>query len=113
MRIAPTLRFEWKAILFLCVLGASLIYVGFDLYRALAFGVIRTPILMFGIPRATLAHEPDIFWTAVAFDVLGLLILSPFLGFAIWSLWLQARGFRIRETRPPFDDATRQPRDQR
>jgi hypothetical protein len=113
MRIAPTLRFEWKSILFFCVLGASLIYVAFDLYRAWAFGVIRTPILVFHIPRATLAHEPDIFWTAVALDALGLLILSPFLGFAMWSLRLQARGLRIREARPPIDDAIREPPDQR
>ena len=113
MPFARTLRFEWKTILFLCAVGGGLIYIAFDLYRAWAFGVIQVPRLIFGISRATLAHEPNIFRVAVVLDVLSLILMSLLLGFGIWSQWLQARGLRIIETRPSIDDAIREPPDER
>ena len=105
MRIARTLRFEWKTILFLCAVGASLITIAVDLYGAWAFGAVHPVRLLFGISRATRAHEPHIFWATVALHALALLVMSLFLGFATWGLWLQARGLRALETRPAVDDA--------
>jgi hypothetical protein len=113
MPFARTLRFEWKTILFLCAVGAGLIYIVFDLYRAWAFGVIHTPRILFGISHATRTHDPYIFRIAVALDVVTLLVMSLLLGFGIWSQWLQARGLRILETRPPVDDAIRESPDER
>jgi len=86
----------------------------YELYRGWADHVVAMPWTRFDWD-ASLAHSPLAFWITIAFYVLGSVVSSSLLLLLIWWIFVagRSRDRRAWETRPPLDNAIRQPADER
>jgi hypothetical protein len=108
-----TIRFTWKELSLIAFLAISLATSLYQLYRAWALHVIDIPWVRYPLLTATLADQPIWFAISVAFFAAGAVIVAALLWPLVASLRREIANFRIRETRPPLDDAIRQPPDER
>ena len=100
---------DWRALLGILLSAFGLLLSIYQLYRAWAFHAVLVPARRFG----DLSYGDSPLWFACAAAAWAFLAVVA-CGF-IWLLsseWrAEARFFRRRDTRPPFDDAIRDPAD--
>jgi hypothetical protein len=113
MSVLRGIRSSAKEVAGIAFLSIGLAWALYQLYGAWTFGVIAVPRFWPGHSVARLAEEPIWFWIGVACAAL-VSVVSPLLLCAlVFELRSGARYFRRKETRPPYDDAIRQPFDDR
>ena len=102
------------SLLFCC---AVLLVFPYDFYAAWKFHAIYVGHRFFGPHDAngwvSYATHPIGFWWAFSIDVILTLVLLVFTVFLVWHTRIERGIWRKRKTRPPVDDAIRQPMSER
>jgi hypothetical protein len=111
MSLPRTIRFTWQEFCVIAFLVGFVAIALHELYRAWAYHVIDIPWA--GFLTARLADNPIRFAISVAFFAAGAIVVSVLLWAMAASLRREIENFRIRQRRPPLDDAGRQPPDER
>jgi len=108
-----TMKMAWKPILAITFLAAVVALAVYRLHGGWAYHVIDKPWIRYRTVWVTLSDQPIQFALSVATYAAIAVLLSTIVLFSVSSLRRELRTFRARETRPPFDDAIRQPFDER
>ena len=113
MPVPQIARYSWKELLSIVFCAVALPMALYQLYRGWFYHVIDVPLPPYRPWVASLATQPLWFAAGVAFFSLFSLLMPCVFWLLIWGLSQERRGFRIRETRPPLDEAIRQSFDDR
>jgi hypothetical protein len=113
MSVTRAVKFSWKEACLIAVLAILLAASLHQLYRGYAYHVIDRPWVIVGPKAATLAGQPFQFAVSSAIFAVLSIVAPVFLWSLTVTLRVELRNFRARETRPPLDDAIRQPIDER
>jgi hypothetical protein len=112
MFVVWAIKSHWRVIGGIAVCALMLPLFLYQLYRAWAYQVINAPWSR-RIYAVTLADHPIQFAISVAFEVVVVISVLAGLWFVVTRLRRELRNFRAKETRPPLDNAIREPFDRR
>ena len=113
MSVPRAVKFAWKEMLGIAIVAIVLVAAFHQLYRGWAYHVIDEPWSRLRTLTATLPDQPIRFAVSVALFGAVAIVMLALLGLLIVGLRSELQNFRVREARPPLDDAVRQPFDER